>query len=191
MLKRCFITDPVLRFDNIILRNSSFPVFKTSRPIHFEKNAFGADIREIVRSKGKAICVNYMEAGNDLIKVVGYRTRILDLTTLLLFYSSHGKFFFGEYSFSNKHKEAWGQIAVALFDKYSISDQGERKQFYIEDDNGSILCFHDDGFVLSIKYFNSAACVPYEQLRYMFTQSKVVSGVPVQDSFVNSMSDRL
>ncbi|MEI7724798.1 MAG: hypothetical protein WCK09_06810 [Bacteroidota bacterium] len=190
-LKKCFSADPILRFENIIIRNNAFPVFKTSKPILFEKTEFGSDLKELVHVKGEADCVNFLKAGEAVIKIVGYRERIMNVSVLLLFYSSGERYFLGEYIFSPKEKSTWSQFANSIFKKYAVPDSEEHRQFYIEDEKGSILCFYDDGFSISIKFFNPAYCQPLDQLHSIFQQNIANNQHPGVDLSAHGFADRL
>ena len=172
-LRKCFGTEAILKFENLIIRNTSFPVYNTLHSILFEKFAFGSDIKNIVRDKGKSSCVNYLRVGEDTIKIIGYNERILNVSAILLFFFCNGKYFMGEYFFSNYRQSVSIQLAKTILKRYSIEVEGDLIQFYIEDEQGSILYFYDHGFNLSVKYFNASFCHSYEKLQSIFQQQMV------------------
>ena len=172
-LRKCFGTEAILKFENLIIRNTSFPVYNSMHSILFEKFTFGSGIKDIVRDKGKSSCVNYLQVGGDIIKIIGYTERILNTSTILLFFFCNGKYFMGEYFFSNYHQSVSNQLAKTILKKYSIEVDGDQTKFYVEDEQGSILCFYDNGFSLSVKYFNASFCNSYESLQSIFQQQMV------------------
>lgn len=74
----------------------------------------------------------------------------------------------GEYFFSEKHKGVPDQLAKTIFKRYNIEAVGDEMEFYIEDEKGSVLCFCDNGFSLSIKYFNPAFCHSFDRLQSLY-----------------------
>jgi hypothetical protein len=191
MLKKCFITEPVLRFENIIERNKSFPVFKTPIPIQFDKIEFGASQQRITLEKGRVSCLNFLQLGDDVIKAVGYREKILDASALLLFFLAKEQFFFGEYFFHGNYQTVTNQLATAIFKKYHIDNREVMRHFYLEDAIGSVLCFHDDGFSLSIKYFNAAYCPLHMQLKAVFRPNEIAHHAIPAESMADLLNSRL
>ncbi len=167
-LKKCFKTDEILKFDGIIILKNSVPVYKTLQPIQMEEIKFGSDIKDIVGYKGKTTCANYVKLGEDTVQIIGYHERILNASARLNFFAIDGKYFFGEYHFSKYDKTRNIQIAKTIQKKYGIEKSNDEPNFYIEDEQGSILYFCDDGFSLSIKYFTPAYCNSYHQLQTLF-----------------------
>ena len=167
-LKKCISSEGVLKFENLIVRNNRMPVYKTVQTIQFEKTDFGSDIKEIVRNKGEINCTNYFQVEKNVFKIIGYKEQILNAPAILLFFLCDGKYFMGEYIFSENVKSISGQLVKTIFKRYGIEAQNDEPQFYVEDEQGSVLCVFDNGFSLSIKYFNSVFCHSLENLQTLY-----------------------
>ena len=180
-VKKCFGTETILRFENLIVRNEKFPVFKTKGTILFEKTAFGSGIQQPADGKVEITCVNYLKIGNNIIKITGYRNRIMNYPALLLFFSEDGIHFMGEYTFTDNHQAVSGHIARTILKRYDCEMASDERQFYIEDELGSVICFCDNGFSLSVKYFNPAYLRVIESIKIMFHRKfadKQITGTP-------------
>lgn len=163
-LKQCFSTDPMLKFQNLIMWNSSFSIYTVTKPIRFEDFSYGCDIREIKSKKGDPSCVNYFRIGEKVIQVNGYRRLIQNMPTKQLFFFMNGKFFFGEHLYMQKNDLGWDQIARNLFQYYSVKEPCKPSQFYFVDELGALLCYVDDGFSISMKFYNSECCMIHSEL---------------------------
>jgi len=171
MVKKCLTSEPVLQFDNLILRNPRFPVFKTDQTILFEQLPFSSTLKDIEKRNGYFTCVNYFEVGESQFRTIGYRDHMLNISVMLLYFLCEDHFFMGEYMFSSHYQTISPKLAAALFEKYGVANPGSVNQFYIEDANGSLLCFYEDGFCLRVKYFNEKACTAFNSLRDLFEKS--------------------
>lgn len=169
-LKQCFSTDPMLKFQNLIMWNSSFSIYTVNKPIRFEEFSFGCDIREIKGNKGAPSCVNYFRVGERVVQINGYRKLIQNMPTKQLFFTLNGKFFLGEHLFLQKNDLGWEQIARNLFRYYNVKESCQPLQFYFVDEEGAILCFVDDGFSISLKYYNSECCMIHPELYNIWSQ---------------------
>ena len=190
-LKKCFGTEAILKFENVLIRNNSLPVYKTSLTILLDKIRFGCDIKAIVRHKGGINCTNYIQVGEETVKIIGYRERILNTSAITLFYFCGGEYFMGEYFFPERHETVTHQLAKTIFKRYSIAALGDETEFYIEDEQGSILYFCDNGFSLSVKYFNPAYCQSLEQLRSIFQQKFEGNQKPAIDTQGHTFESKL
>jgi hypothetical protein len=102
------------------------------------------------------------------VKIQGYKDKILNESTRILFFFCNEKYFMGEYSIE-QFVEVKNQLAKSIIKKYGIEASDDQiDQFYIEDQQGSVICFYDDGFTLFVKYFNPSCCHFYEKLRISF-----------------------
>lgn len=169
--KPCFSSEPILWFSNVIIRNQNFSVLKTNKTIQFEKIVFSSDPQTIIRDKGSAGCISFYQNLNDSIQIIGYREHILNASARILFYFSQGKFFMGEYLFSEKLSTMWEQLAKTISKRYGHITENLTEKFYIDDPDGSFICFHNDGFSLSVKYFNTPACSILPHLTDVFQRN--------------------
>jgi hypothetical protein len=185
--KPCFSTEPILRLSNVIIRNPNFPVLKTSKPILFEKIAFDCDTETILREKGGAGCTAFYQHQDKAIQIIGYREHILNAPSRILFYFSRGRFFMGEYLFSEKFSTMSEQLARTISKRYGQVTHSLMEKFYIEDPYGSFLCFHNDGFSLSVKYFNTPSCHILPHLQDVFRRN--FSGKPTSDIHSDDQQD--
>jgi len=82
-------------------------------------------------------------------------------------------------------------MAKTILKRYSIASLGDETEFYVEDEQGSILYFCDNGFSLSIKYFNPAYCQSLEQLRSIFHRKSEGKQKPTKDIQGNAVESKL
>jgi len=142
--------------DRVLIKEQGIPVYKTLKSIQLENLEFGTHIKDIIQHKGKIHCANYIMLGEGTIKIIGYYKKILNASARLSFCMLNGIYFLGEYHFSKYDKTRNIQIAKFIQKEYGIEKSNYERNFYIEDEQGSILYFYDNGFSLSIKYFNPA-----------------------------------
>jgi len=164
-INKCFKTNEKLKFEGVIIKKLCIPVYKTSESIQIEHLEFGTHIKDIIRLKGRINCANYLKIGEGTIKIIGYHEKMLNSSVRLSFFVLNGIFFLGEYHFYKYDKTRNISIANTFRKKYGINETDDELNFYIEDEQGSNLYFRDDGFSLSIKYFNTAYCSSFDQLQ--------------------------
>lgn len=163
-LKQCFGNDPMQKFHNLIIWNNTFSIYTVTKPIRFEEFSFRCDIREVKNARGEPSCVNYFRVGDKVIHVNGYRKLIQNMPTKQLFFFVDGKFILGEHLYMQKNDLEWNQIARNLFQSYAVKDSHPPTHFYLVDEAGSMVCFVDDGFSISLKYYNSECCLIHPEL---------------------------
>lgn len=187
--KKCFKTDTLLKFNGVIVRKKAIPVYNTIQSIQLENVKFGTHIDQIILTKGTINCVHYFQVGEGSIKVIGYNENMLNTSVKLSFFMFKSVYFFGEYHFSGYNEVRNIQIAKTILKKYNITENKGELNFYIEDESGSILYFCDDGFSLSIKYFNPALCNSYPHL-HMFFHGKFESNQKLSDESLDNALKR-
>ncbi len=183
----CFNNEVILHFEHMILKKKAFPVFGTRESIGLDAIEFGEELGKITKRKGEPQCINTQELGKNIIHIIGYRETIMDKSVKTLFFTCKNKYFFGEYLFQSGLKEIQEPLANIILQKYKIPFQEPPASFYIEDVNGSLLCFYDDGFSLFIKYYNPGFSPIHDELSILF---KVQSTAPPETD-PDTLSNRL
>ncbi len=129
-------------------------VFDTSETIKFGNTSFSLTSDELLKTKGLPHCFNAFIFNEYDVKVIGYQ-EIIQNTKLKSFHVfANGVFILGEYSFSDVNKVDSLNISKILIKKY-ISDSIENlDNFFIKDVDNNHIYFSDNGFEMTIKYFN-------------------------------------
>lgn len=137
-----------------IIKSPKAETFSTSNKIQFGNIPFSTTYKEVFFNKGIPYCFNAMMVGSHEIKVVGYQELVNKTRFKSVYFFINDKFCVGEYLFSDVGKVESLDISKILMKKYISDSIDEKEELYIEDGNGNIIYYRDNGFETSIKYCN-------------------------------------
>lgn len=132
--------------------------YKTSKVIKFGDIPYLTTFAEIKKLKGNPVCFNAYKHNFIDVKIIGYKEIMYDIEIKAFYYFIDNIFFMGEYVFKEISHEVVKDIAALIHKDYldNSEDIVDTDNFYIEDNNDSIIHFGDTGFALIIKYINLA-----------------------------------
>jgi len=151
--KSCFKSDVSLRFEYLCRKKPGLPDYNTGEKILFDNHAGGLSYDQICRIKGKPFSAKYERMGTKLVKVICFRDTILEKSVKAGFFFLEERFFLGEYMFQSYNRETLESIRNGLQAKYHITTDKDGKNFYITDENGSVIFYNDSGHSLNVHYY--------------------------------------
>lgn len=186
-LKDDFITHIIKFFD----KPNSAAEYKTNQNIQFGNVPFGERYKRVRREKGNPDCFNVSKIENSDLKIIGYRDSLFNANIKSVYYFLNNVFFMGEYLFSESSRDRIPEVAGVLCKKYTDKAANEKfDSFFIHDPHKSSIHFEDNGFNLSIKYFNVSNQAITETLQ-AYVKDSQSSSVSVQSEFRRELSDML
>ncbi|MBN3033958.1 MAG: hypothetical protein JW861_00080 [Bacteroidales bacterium] len=133
--------------------NISAKRFHTQDEIVFEKISPGTHFNQVQKYRGKPRCFNIQKAGHAIISVAGFDKEICGRNGKALLFFLKDKFIMGEYIIEPSDDHITRKISEAIRREHKTTMTGDCDHFYITDDNGNSIYFHENGFSLSIKYY--------------------------------------
>ncbi|MEI6750312.1 MAG: hypothetical protein ACOYMF_11805 [Bacteroidales bacterium] len=151
----CIQDDLIVHCFNFIDINPETKVYATKSEISFGSYPFFTKLAVV---KGKTIpnCFNiYKLSDKCTIKILGLKTEMFNNKIVEVYYFMNDIFFMGEYLFPDISKANCEQLIGVLEKKYNISGRISDEEFYVQDDQDSLLFFGNNGFSISIQYINN------------------------------------
>lgn len=188
-LKDDFITHIVKFFD----KPKNAREYKTNNNIKYSNVDFGTRYKKVKREKGNPDCFNVSKILNDVeLKIIGFRENMFNTNIKSVYYFLNGVFFLGEYMFSETARERIPEVANVLCKKYTDKEAEEGvDNFFIHDPHNTSIHFEDNGFNLSIKYFNTSNPAIHDLIEKYINESKQSNVVNVSEGFRTELSDML
>ncbi len=129
---------------------------RSQNNIQFGDTNFFSTYSQIIDAKGKPFCFNTFMLNSTEVKVAGYKVSMFNTEIKALYFFYDKVFFMGEYVIKKEDKNIdVTRFSEALIKKYCKADNVINENFIIENNNGEIIHFSDDGFFISIKYFSN------------------------------------
>ncbi|MDN5330315.1 MAG: hypothetical protein PWP35_2102 [Bacteroidales bacterium] len=137
-------------------RVAEVPLLKTSEKIIFDASPFGYTFKNCPFSKRKPETFSAYRIGKNVLTAYGFAGRSIGAKHREIAFFLDNKFVLGEISFSlgKSEKPDIEKIYAELASKYKISIIDSAKGFYIEDPADSLIYCHNNGFELTLSYFN-------------------------------------
>ena len=152
---RCITDDFSSRIIMFLKKDPKIKIFDTNETIQFGNIPFSLTSDELLKTKGLPNCFNAFFFNDYEIKIIGYRETIQNKKMRSIYVFANKVFILGEYSFTDINKVESLNISKILIKKY-ISDSTEDKDvFFVKDVNNNYIYLNDNGFEMSIKYFNA------------------------------------
>jgi len=128
----------------------------TKKDIQFGDTKFFIKYSELINAKTKPFCYNVFLMNSTELKVAGYKVSMFNSEIKALYFFYDNIFFMGEYVIKKEDKNIdIAKFSQTLMKKYCDDNLVIDEDFVIENKNGNIISFSDDGFFVSIKYFSN------------------------------------
>jgi hypothetical protein len=138
------------------ISNENIKTLNTQKDIHFGDTKFFSNYSQIIKTKGTPFCFNTFMLNSTEVKVAGYKISMFGTEIKALYFFHDKIFFMGEYIIKKEDKNIdVAKFSKTLIKKYCEADFVIDENFVIENSNGNIIHFSDDGFFVSIKYFSN------------------------------------
>ena len=139
-----------------LISNENVKKLKTQKDIQFGDTKFFSNYSQIINTKGKPFCYNTFLLNSTEVKVAGYKVSMFNSEIKALYFFYDKIFFMGEYVIKKEGKNIdITKFSETLIKKYCKEEIIIDENFVIENNNGNIIHFSDDGFFISIKYFSN------------------------------------
>ncbi len=148
----CIKDDFVNSIAGFYQKRDSLPVYHTQLEIGFAGVDFGSTFRQVLKMKGRPVCVNAQRLQDFDLKIFGYRDTLFSSPARIYFYFINGRFFMGEYSLKDADTGKTGEVAHILFKKYLNQTRAAVDDFLIIGPEDIRIRFGHTGFSLSMKY---------------------------------------
>ncbi len=136
---------------------SDVKTYKTKEPIQFGNLSFDKLYKEVFNTKGIPSCFNALTFNNYKINILGYSDYLQNKKIKSIYYFADSHFILGEYIFTEISFDATLDITKMILDKYSTERNEKIDEFFIEGEDGNCINFNNNGFEISIKYFNNSS----------------------------------
>jgi hypothetical protein len=127
---------------------------RTINKIEYLGFRFGSSLKDLLKRGRKPDYLNVIDDFGHEIKIIGFSEDLFESDVRELYYFIDGTFFMGEFYFPEIRKIKPSIICQSLADKYELSDLKDGNDFFINDDQGTILQYKNTGFSIMIRYFN-------------------------------------
>ncbi|MBI9037406.1 MAG: hypothetical protein JEY97_04665 [Bacteroidales bacterium] len=138
-----------------LLTNGKQKKIKTQKDIQFGDTKFFIKYSELIKAKGIPFCYNVFLLNSKELKVAGYKVSMFNSEIKALYFFYDNIFFMGEYVIKKEDKNInIAKFSETLIKKYCKEYLVDDENFEIDNNDGRIINFSDDGFFVSIKYFS-------------------------------------
>jgi hypothetical protein len=149
----CIDDDLVSHFSNFANIDTKKTI-RTHNSISFAAVPFATKFTGL-KGKGKPERYNIYKFSEEfMVKIMGYPEVMLGNPIRELYFFANDSFVMGEYVFTDVSKANNKKLIEMLVTKYGITEPIKDEMFFIRDDKGSVICFINSGFTISIQYIN-------------------------------------
>lgn len=135
-------------------KNENVKVYKTKEPIQFGNFSFNTSYKDFYKQKGVPSCFNALIFNKHEINILGYSDFLLNKKIKSIYYFADNHFILGEYVFAESSLNASFDITKMLVEKYTDEKAEKIDEFFISGEDRNCIYFINNGFEISIKYFN-------------------------------------
>ncbi|MBM3404899.1 MAG: hypothetical protein FJY10_08425 [Bacteroidetes bacterium] len=169
----CFKDDFLNHIFYMLKVQGESPVYKTDAKIKFGDEEFLVDRKHIMQKRGEPDFFQSHEFNDHIFKVAGYWETIFNSEVKMLFFFIDDIFFMGEYLFREKSLAHLDEIVPILESKYMREKIGSRENFYLMDEDQSMIFLGNNGFNVFIQY---KKYVPEIEAAFLEIQKKQLTG---------------
>jgi len=181
----CINNEVILHLDKLCFRKKGLPVYITPDPVQFDGCFYGISVKHLHKIKGKPETASYEWVGEKLVKVFGYRDKILERGVKINFFFTDDQFFLGEFQFQSYNKTILDNVRGMLQAKYHFKAGIFESDFYITDREGSLIFFNDSGYRLTVQYYFRQLKPADQYFRKIITNSQFFKDKERVEEFSN------
>ena len=148
--------DPVY-FMQSFLKKNSIPVYNSSIPVTFNEIDPGSIQNGFLKKFGNPNYVTIKEKDVEGIEIFifGFKRKIYDYNGALLYFFAGNLFLMGQYIFKREKQKVFPEkITKILSEIYLKGNTINEKKYIIKGSNNTLISVEDDGFALTMTYFN-------------------------------------
>lgn len=153
----CIKDDFAFHIMMYLKKSEDIKLFKTNEPIQFGNVTFDSHFKDIFKTKGVPTCFNAFIFNDHEINTLGYSEYFLNKKIKSIYYFADSHFILGEYVFTEKAFDFSIDLSKMILDKYTTEKANDNEEFFILGDDGNSVHFLNNGFEISIKYFNNSS----------------------------------
>jgi hypothetical protein len=149
----CF-KDDIMPYLRLSFRpNNESLVYRTSNPVLFENTPFSSLRDDVFTQNAKPYCFNIFRISNQELSAYGFINDHISPGAKTVFFFLNDGFCMGEYIIENINEQNVLDISKKLLSDFRITGNLSALCYFIEDDLGRRIYFYENGFTLTIRYF--------------------------------------
>jgi hypothetical protein len=152
-------TELTEHIENLSIRMKELDIVPTGSELVFSDIKFGSSIKELIGMRNFPKYFNGKKSKGKEIVYAGYERVIAGKKINELYFFMNGKYFMGEYWFEYYSNGLAPNFFKSFYNLngLSISNKREYKLFCNESRNNIARLYEDNGFSVSVKYFNTTS----------------------------------